>query len=74
MKNKEQFFLTIIDEDKKIFTVKGPMTDDTLETNKTAEEQEKGRNVRCYSTGDKQGSIDMHEKDGFVYRPDDDIL
>lgn len=74
MGNDKQFFIVIIDEDKKTFTVKGLMSDDTSETNKTAEEQKKGRNVRCYSTGDKQGAIDMHTKEGLVYNPDDDIL
>lgn len=74
MGNKEQFFLVIIDEDKKVFTVKGSMTDDIQETNRTADEQAKGRNVRCYSTGDKYGAIEMHKKEGLEYRPDESIL
>lgn len=74
MENKEQFFLVIIDEDKKVFTIKGPILDDSQDTNRTADEKVKGRNVRCYSTGDKQGAIEMHEKEGLEYRPDEVIL
>jgi len=69
MRKIEPFFLVIIDEDKKEFTVEGLMTDDTYQTNKVADEQEKGRQVRCYVTDEKEEVVsEMHGK-GYKYLP-----
>jgi hypothetical protein len=44
------FFLVLLDDDKKVFNVVGPMTDDTAWNKKVVELQTLGRRVRCIST------------------------
>ncbi len=48
-KNWCVFFLIVIDEDKKVFNVVGPMTDDRGWNKKIVELQKSGRHVRCVS-------------------------
>jgi len=43
------FYLVIVDDDQRIFTVEGPMTDDTHWTHSVYLAQKAGRNVRCSS-------------------------
>ena len=44
---RERFFLIVRDDDKRAFSVEGPMTDDTDWTTAVVREQSKGRQVRC---------------------------
>jgi hypothetical protein len=43
------FFLVLVDEDRKLFNIVGPMTDDTAWGRKIVELQESGKNVRCFA-------------------------
>ena len=43
------FFLVLKDEDHGLFTVVGPMTDDTQWNNRVCQAQNNGRLVRCFS-------------------------
>jgi hypothetical protein len=45
----EPFLLVLKDEDKKVFTVVGPMDDDTPWNNRVNKAQEQKRNVACYT-------------------------
>lgn len=47
----EPFFLVIVDDDRHLFSVEGPMSDDTGWINRVTEAQERGRRVRCYDAG-----------------------
>jgi hypothetical protein len=67
MKKIEPFFLVIIDEDKKEFAVEGPTTDDSSQTRKVAIEQERGREVRCYSTGVREDTVNEMIAKGYKY-------
>jgi hypothetical protein len=49
-RNPKLFYLVIVDHDKGVFAVEGPMADDTLWTDAVCRAQEEGRNVRCSST------------------------
>jgi hypothetical protein len=44
---RSEFFLIIIDEDRKQFTVEGPVTDELPWNRAIAAARAKGRNVRC---------------------------
>jgi hypothetical protein len=44
------FYLVVIDDDRKLFNVIGPMVDDTSWTNRVARAQDEGLNVRCQSS------------------------
>jgi hypothetical protein len=43
------FYLLVIDEDKREFTVEGPMQDDTAWNAGVCRAQQEGRHVRCFS-------------------------
>lgn len=45
------FYLVIKDEDRSLFTVVGPMTDDTPWNDLVCRAQEAGREVRCFTSG-----------------------
>jgi hypothetical protein len=45
----EPFLLVLKDEDKGIFTVVGPMTDDTPWIDRISKAQERKRQVTCYT-------------------------
>jgi hypothetical protein len=49
-KISQGFFLILADEDRKIFNIAGPITDDTAWNHKIVELQNSGRKVRCFST------------------------
>lgn len=49
MKKREPWGLIIVDEDRKKYAFTGVITDDSAWTAKVAEEQKKGRNIRCFS-------------------------
>lgn len=54
----EPFFLIVADRDQGVFSVEGPMTDDTLWNSAVCRAQESGRQVNCYSAGsDRQAAI-----------------
>jgi hypothetical protein len=46
-----EFFLIIIDEDRKQFTVEGPLTDDQLLNSAIAAAKYQGRKIRCCNIG-----------------------
>ena len=50
-KRIDPFFIVITDDERKVFNVLGPMTDDTYLTNKIAACQDAGRQVRCHTAG-----------------------
>ena len=45
------FFLIVADRDKRVFTVEGPMVDDTEWNEVVGRAQREGRNVMCCSVG-----------------------
>ena len=45
------FFLIVADRDKRVFTVEGPMVDDTEWNEAVGRGQREGRNVMCSSVG-----------------------
>ena len=51
------FLLVIKDEDAKVFSVVGPMKDDTSWTKRVVAAQKAGREVRCFTAG----SVDRDE-------------
>jgi hypothetical protein len=50
----DPFFLVLKDEDRDLFTVVGPMTDDTPWINRVCQAQDQGRQVRCFTPGASQ--------------------
>jgi hypothetical protein len=48
---KSEFFLIVIDNDRKQFTVEGPLVDDQPWNSAIAAAQRKGRRVRCCNIG-----------------------
>lgn len=51
-----QFFLAVISEEARKFAVKGPMTDDTQESNDIGKMAGEGYSIRCFTCGD--GSVE----------------
>jgi len=51
MARVEPFYLVIVDDDRHLFSVEGPMSDDTGWINRIDKAQERGRPVRCYDAG-----------------------
>jgi hypothetical protein len=47
----EPFYLVIVDDDRHLFSVQGPMSDDTSWNNRVYQAQERGRPIRCYTPG-----------------------
>jgi hypothetical protein len=47
----EPFHLVVVDDDRRLFSVVGPMTDDTDWNRRVCDAQDKGRQVRCYTPG-----------------------
>jgi hypothetical protein len=50
---KSEFFLIVIDEDRKQFTVEGPVADDRPWSTAIAAAQHEGRRIRCCNIGSK---------------------
>lgn len=48
----KRFCVIVEDRSKKVFSVEGPMSDDTALTHAVAEAQKTGRQVWCHSMGD----------------------
>lgn len=46
--------MVVVDEDRKVFNILGPMTDDTDLNHKVCICQESGRSVRCFSEDAQQ--------------------
>jgi len=47
----EPFLLVIVDDDRHVFSVPGPMTDDTAWNKRVSDDQDRGRQIRCYTPG-----------------------
>jgi hypothetical protein len=47
----EPFFLVIVDDDRQLFGVVGPISDDTSWNNRVWNAQQRGRHVRCFTPG-----------------------
>jgi hypothetical protein len=47
----DKCFLIVIDEDRKLFTVEGPMADDQPWNSAVAAAQQDGRRIRCCNIG-----------------------
>ena len=50
----EPFYLFLVDDDRKIFNVIGPISDDRVWIDRCAEAQRSGRTVRCFSAPAQQ--------------------
>jgi hypothetical protein len=50
----EPFLLVIVDDDRHVFSVVGPMSDDTDWNKRVCDAQVRGRGVRCYTPGRSQ--------------------
>ena len=48
---KSEFFLIVVDEDRKHFTVEGPLADDRPWNAAIAAAQQEGRKLRCCNIG-----------------------
>lgn len=48
---RREFFLVLVDEDRRIFNIVGPIADDDAWSAKIVELQNSGRKVRCFATG-----------------------
>jgi len=69
------FLLVVVDEEKKEFTVEGPMVDDTNWNNGVYHAQKAGRRVRCFTpSGDRQSVIRYEERQGYRFVPEGSIL
>jgi hypothetical protein len=63
--NQSQFLLLVVDEDKRSFSVEGPMSDDRSWIDPIATAQDSGRTVRCFSvrtTLDKEAAAKSFAK------------
>jgi hypothetical protein len=49
-KQRKEFWLTIVDEDQKQFSVEGPMTSDKAWNKAIVQAQEQGRRIQCSSS------------------------
>lgn len=49
MKKSRQFYLLIVDDDKEIFNVIGPISSDIDWSKKVVDLRKSGRNIRCFS-------------------------
>jgi hypothetical protein len=47
----EPFLLVVVDDDRHVFSVAGPMTDDTAWNKCVSDAQDRGRRIRCYTPG-----------------------
>ncbi len=45
----EPFHFVVVDDDAHLFSILGPMSDDTPWNKRVCDAQEKGRSVRCYT-------------------------
>lgn len=50
MSKPEGFCLIVVDHDRKVFSVHGPMLDDTASTKAVVRVREQGRSVSCHSS------------------------
>jgi hypothetical protein len=57
------FFLIVIDEDRKQFTVEGPLVDDQPWNSAIAAARDDGRKVRCCNIGSKSRADAISEWD-----------
>lgn len=56
----EPFFLVVIDNDRREFSVEGPMTDDTLWIAAVCRAQNGGRQVNCHDTRSSRNDVVSH--------------
>ena len=47
----EPFLLVIVDDDRHVFSVAGPMTDDSAWNKRVSDAKYRGRRIRCYTPG-----------------------
>ena len=47
---REEQYIVIVDDDKHQWGIAGPTADDTRWTDRVWAEQQRGRNIRCYTT------------------------
>ncbi|MCZ7682413.1 MAG: hypothetical protein M5U28_27940 [Sandaracinaceae bacterium] len=45
----KQFYVYVVDEDRGLFTIRGPMRDDTAITDRVSDAQDAGRRMHCFS-------------------------
>ncbi len=68
------FFLILVDHDKRVFNVVGPISDDTDWTHRIDELQKVGRNVNCFSSSDNKSIDDIidsySEQTGYTFSHD----
>ena len=62
------FLIVVVDEDKGVFTLEGPMYDDTALSAAVCRARTEGRTVRCFSTrSDRNYAIAWHERRGLKF-------
>ena len=67
-----QFFLSVLDDDRKLFRVEGPMTSDSSWNRGVVEAQGKGRNVRCTAShlsvgATREGLVEEWTRRGYTF-------
>ena len=74
MKKIEPFLLVIKDEDKKVFSIEGPMSDDRPWNTRVCAAQDEGRMVRCFAAnGMDRQEVTRRMKAQFGYEEVDTV-
>jgi hypothetical protein len=62
------FLIVVIDEDQRLFSIEGPMTDDTSLNAAICRARDEGRAVRCFTTqSDRNDAIAYQERQGLKF-------
>lgn len=72
MSRKKQvlpFYLAVVDDDNKVFSIEGPMVDDTPWIDSVVSEQEKGKAVRCFTLGSDPDTAADELKKQYGWQP-----
>lgn len=64
-RKRGQFSLVIVDRDKKVFNVIGPISGDSLWNERVLTARESGRDVMCYASYKSEGEIIKEHSSGF---------
>jgi hypothetical protein len=65
-KKPSPFVFVIVDEAAKVFAVEGPMVDDRERTDAVWEAQQKGRQVRCFTSPARDSAIKWGQGEGLT--------
>ncbi len=72
----DSFLLVVVDDDKRAFSVEGPMMDDRRWNSLVYNAQKEGRNVRCFDTRNSEEDVikEMEETYKLKYVPSGTVL